>query len=88
MVDGKKSSRQGGVRKASTRGLGGISNREFVRKKFLKGERRSGEHIPGEQFSTGYDCWPFTSPKKTVLADVKSLKMTLNSKKKADLKGP
>lgn len=46
MVDGKKSSRQGGVRKASTRGLDGISNREFVRKKFLKGERRGGEHIP------------------------------------------
>lgn len=79
---------KGGVRKAPTQGLDGISHREFFRKKFLKGEQRSREHISGEQLSTGYDCWLLTSPEKTILAYIKSLKMTLNSKKQADLKGP
>lgn len=81
MVDEKRSGRRGVVRKASTRGLGGISNRELVlQEEILKGG--------AEEWGPGYDCWLWTSPKKTILADVKSLKMTLNSKKKADLKGP
>lgn len=77
MAVGKKRCRQGVVRKASIVRAQWDKQQGVLREEILTGG--------AEEWRTRYDCWLLTSPKKTILADVKSLKMTLNSKKKAGL---